>query len=250
VALLCLALAAMVKVPLAAAWALVAVWVLRRSTTREAVARIGPSALVTVVAMMVAGGRAVLEPMWAARGRTNVYTLWNLLRGGLDSVTASSVRTYPLTASPVISSLSTGSILACCLAAAVIAWRRPGRLGGVAAILVPTFAWTLLSLYTAPWAYVWLLAPAAVLAWNSWPRGALVVRARWLGLGFVCFGGLYHAASQWWIVTFATSPDRHGVDAVEAIDRGLNALHYLGLLALCVVFVWSFIPLLRADRPG
>ena len=249
-ALTCLAVAAMVKIPIAAAWLVAAIWVFRQHPRRRALVHIGPSVLLTLAAVSIAGGRHVFEPMFAARNRTNQYAVWNLLRGAVETVTTSSVRAYPLAAPGWMSLLSAISIAVVCGAAGVVAWRRPGRRSAYAAVLIPLCAYTLMSMYTSPWTYLWLLAPAAVCGFTYLAGGSTPGRCRLFGMGFVYFAAVNHLASQWWLVAFATSPGRDHIDAVELINRILNALHYVGLIGLCVMLVWEVSLLVAPSTPA
>lgn len=239
-ALTFLAIAAMVKIPIAAAWLATAIWVFVHSSKRRALVQIAPSAMFAFVAVSLTGGRRVFEPMFAARNRTNQYTVWNVFRGAVSSVTRDSIRRYPPSAPGWMSALSVVSLAAICVATAVaVVLRRPAMRRGYPAILVPLFAYTLLSMYTSPWTYLWVLAPAAVCASAQVGNRSESMRPRPFFAAYVCFGALNHVASQWWLVTFATSPGRVRLDGVEVINRSMNALHYVALGSLSIGLVWS-----------
>ncbi|HEX2577470.1 MAG TPA: glycosyltransferase 87 family protein, partial [Aquihabitans sp.] len=225
-----LTVAALVKAPTGIGLLALLLWIgHRKGWARASRAGVAAGAL-GLAAMAVAGGRAALEPMLGARGRTNGYTPWNLLReGGTEIFRGNSIPDLPFTVGGGLSTAALAASVAGALAvAAARTWRprpadhapsaAPSAGPAVAGALV---MWTLLSLYTSPWSFGWVL-----------PVLALHLRS-WLSRAVLAYVALFTVTAQWGILTIGArwleQPGAAGYDDVNAVAKSLLLL---GLLAI------------------
>lgn len=243
-AALLLVVGALIKAPVGIALVALLVWVLVRRGPRRAAVAGGTAALAGVAALVAAGGTAVLEPMLGARGRTNGFAPWNLFRGGGVIFTGTSMPDLPLESSRLLATVAVATAAGLAAALALVHTWRPGpddataaddggapplpaRLDPTQAVLAALAAWTLLSLYTSPWSFGWLL-----------PLAALHVRS-WLARGLLVYVGLFAVTAQWGILTVASlwlEDPAFGVrDDVNAVLRSVLLLTLLALVVALVV---------------
>ena len=256
-----LTFAALVKAPAGLALVALLIWLAWRKGWRPA----GWTAVVCGVlglgAIAVAGGPDVLEPMLGARGRSNTFTPWNLLRGGGAIFTGNSMPDLPFVVSDRLATLALATSVIGALAVILVrTFRTFPRSGAEASSGVGSDAvgatdranvdtahlaaivagglviWVLLALYTSPWTFAWLL-----------PVLALTPQA-WLTRAVVAFVGLFTATSQWGIVTVAyTWLEKPGAATYDDINAVAKSALLLGLLALLAAMVVDTVR--RAARP-
>ena len=161
--------ALLVKAPAGLALAALVVWIAYHRGTRRAVVAGGAAGIMAIAATAAAGGRAVLDPMFAARARTTAATPWSLFR---DNGFASFRGVFgPLGALPEI--VPTVAVLSALLLAAWCVAATVAEPSPADAVAVAIGVWLLLALYPQAWLAGWAM-PALALRPSSLATKLLV----------------------------------------------------------------------------
>lgn len=233
VAALLLTTGALIKAPVGLALVALLIWVLIRRGLPSAVRAAAAAALFAVAAILAAGGSEVVEPMLGARGRTNAFTLWNLVRGGADIFTGNGSHELPFIAGSTLATAAMALAVVFAVGLTVIRSWRPTRAewsdtqpadwpDPSPVVFAALLSWLLLSLYTSPWSFGWIL-PLAAMTWPA--RHARAVLA---------FASLFGLAALWGIVTIAAKwleqPTFPAFDDFSAVGKSLVAAGALALI--------------------
>ena len=178
--------AALVKAPVGLALVGLLVWLAYRHGVHKAVRPAIVAAAVGVLAIAASGGRAMLEPMFKARLRTDRLTPWNLAR--LRGIETWQGHGYVQLGVPPKQLAAIAVAVTLVVAAVLIlgALRDPDPAPVVALALA---SWLLIALYSLPWSLGWVMPVLALR------RRALVTRV------LPAVFGLQLLTAQWSAVT-------------------------------------------------
>ena len=216
---LVLALGVLVKAVVLLPFAALAVWTWRRYGVRAAASLAAAGTSLVVVAYALAGGRAALAPLAAARLQESRASLWSLPKYW---ITADLVddgwrgKTAGLVARHLVSSWSLLVVLGLAVALLV------GRLKDPAPALAAggaTLAYLLAAAYVLPWYVVWAL-PVLALQWRAGVARLAAIHASLLLIAYQYNPGPHLDALQ---------------RALRLTVRGAQAFEVVAILALLAV---------------
>ena len=156
-----MALATMVKAPLGIALIIYVVWQLANRQNREALVTVSTAAIVALVAMAPFGIGNVVRPMLDAGDSVNATTIWNLVRGDVDTFLWNPIRSNESSASTILSTVSMLIPVVVAVVAAYVGRNRPVY----APITTGLLAWFVLSLHSSVWYLGWVMPLFAL--WNT-----------------------------------------------------------------------------------
>ncbi len=228
------ALAALVKVPAGIALLTYLAWLLFRHERRKSAAAAALAAAVGLVSLLPFGLRAVMSPLADNSGTTNATSMWNFVRGDVQSFLWRPERTVDTIAGPVVA-------LAGILVPTAIAVFAACRLRHRAIhepLTVALVAWVVLSLYPSVWLSGWFVALAGL--WN-------LKEARLL----IGYSSLLLITSQSWLMPVAAIVDRGSYGPVERLAAALLGITtLLGLVLLVHLLVRRDSSSVSRDTPA
>ncbi len=152
-AALALTVATLVKWPVGIGLVAFLFWTLFHGGIRRTVTAAAAAASAAIVAIGIFGGRAVIQPAFNARDRTNAVTPWNLTRTHAFDM----FRAVNPTLGPLPRAAPTLAVVVGLVIAGWVCVRR--RLDDDPVLLVGTVivVWQVTALYTSPWSVFWAL---------------------------------------------------------------------------------------------
>lgn len=226
-------LAALVKVPAGIALLTYLACLLFRNERRKFATAAVLAAAVSLVSLFPFGLRAVMSPLADNSGTTNATSMWNFVRGDVQSFLWRPERTIDTIAGPVV---ALGGILVPTAIAIFAAWRLRHR-AIHEPLTIALVAWVVLSLYPSVWLSGWFVALAGL--WN-------LKEARLL----IGYSSLLLITSQSWLLPVAAIVDRGSYGPVERLAATLLGITtLLGLVLLVHLLVRKDSSSVSRDSP-